>query len=118
MKYEKRAEHIEALSKQIQIPKEAVFDQEVTICEPNEPSKQSIVVQAFNDPDPFNEVRFPSAFDAKLAIAEFLGLPLATLPLSQLEEINELITQTLDKKEILNHIRLHIQPTLGRSSEC
>ena len=33
----------------------------------------------FDDPDPFRELRFPSVLAAKLAIADYLGRPLAKL---------------------------------------
>jgi len=40
-------------------------------------------VQPFVDPDPFQQLTFPSRIAAKLAIADYLGLPLAKLPQEQ-----------------------------------
>jgi hypothetical protein len=51
---------------------------------------------------------------AKLAIADYLGLPLAKLPQEQLMAIDALLTQTLQKQEVLAYIRTEIQPTLRR----
>ena len=40
----------------------------------------AIAQTAFVDPDPFQEIAFPTAVAAKRAIAEYLGTPLAKLP--------------------------------------
>jgi hypothetical protein len=37
------------------------------------------VKQPFTDPDPFPQLMFPSALEAKRAIADHLGMPLAKL---------------------------------------
>jgi hypothetical protein len=37
------------------------------------------VQQPFADPDPFHQLTFPSTLDAKRAIADHLGMPLAKL---------------------------------------
>lgn len=73
-----------------------------------------IPAQAFNDPDPFQELTFPDVITAKYAIAEQLCLPLAKLPPSQLDEINALLERTLDKSEVTAYVRDQIQPTLTR----
>jgi hypothetical protein len=38
-----------------------------------------IHLSEFKDPDPINELRFPTVLAAKRAISTFLGVPLATL---------------------------------------
>jgi hypothetical protein len=53
------------------------------------------VSQAFVDPDPFHELTFPSALDAKQAIANHLALPLARLAPEQLAALNTLLHETL-----------------------
>ena len=57
---------------------------------------------------------FPTRVAAKLAIADSLGLPLAKLSQDQLMAIDALLTQTLQKQDVLAYIRTEIQPTLRR----
>jgi hypothetical protein len=64
------------------------------------------------DPDPFQELTFPSALAAKRAIADLLAMPLARLPQAQLEALNALLAETLIKKTIFDYVRHHIQPHL------
>jgi hypothetical protein len=71
-------------------------------------------VQPFVDPDPFQQLTFPTRVAAKLAIADYLGLPLAKLSHDQLMAIDALLTQTLQKQDVLAYIRTEIQPTLRR----
>jgi hypothetical protein len=47
------------------------------------------VKQPFADPDPFHELTFPSALDAKRAISNHLALPLAKLAPEQLAALNQ-----------------------------
>jgi len=49
-----------------------------------------------------------------LAIADYLGIPLAKLPQEQLTAIDLLLTQTLQEQDVLAYIRTEIQPTLRR----
>ncbi len=69
-----------------------------------------IPTQTFTDPDPFNQLTYPSALAAKRAISEFLGLPLAKLPADQLARINALVESTLNKQEVLAGIRGCVEP--------
>jgi len=39
------------------------------------------------------------------AIAEYLGTPLAKLPVAKLEEINAIVADTLDKKLVIARVR-------------
>ncbi len=59
---------------------------------------------AFIDPDPFNEFTFPDRVAAKQAIAAELGTPLAKLNPEQLDTINRLVTETLNKRLIFEQI--------------
>jgi hypothetical protein len=51
---------------------------------------------------------------AKLAIADYLNLPLAKLPQDQLDEIDSYLSRTLKKDEVIEYVRTQIQPTLRR----
>lgn len=66
--------------------------------------------QAFVDPDPFHELTFPSALDAKQAIANHLALPLARLAPEQLAALNTLLHETLAQHAVWEHVRRHLEP--------
>jgi hypothetical protein len=59
----------------------------------------------FNDPDPFRELRFPSILAAKLAIADYLGRPLAKLAAEDLDYIEALLKETLERRTIITCVR-------------
>lgn len=106
---ETRADQIEALAEVLKLPRSALTDS------PDLSDTLSLLApptQPFADPDPFRELVFPSALDAKRAIADYLALPLARLPPEQLEALNDLLAKTLRKEEIFDHVRRHIQPSL------
>jgi hypothetical protein len=76
---ERRAERVETLAATLALPREALTT------DPKAPETlrrrlpEGVPVRAFRDPDPFNELMFPSVLAAKRAIAQSLGLPLAKL---------------------------------------
>jgi hypothetical protein len=108
---EKRTERIEALASQLALPR-AALDGQHLIELPGE--LPDIPTRAFVDPDPFEEFAFPTRVAAKLAIADYLGLPLAKLPQDQLDELDRCLSQTLKKAEVFEYVRTQIQPTLRR----
>ncbi len=67
-------------------------------------------VQPFNDPDPFQELTYPSALKAKQAIASELLMPLAELPPEQLEALDALLAQFRRKSDVADYVRLHLKP--------
>jgi hypothetical protein len=71
-------------------------------------------LQPFADPDPFHELTFPSALDAKRAIADHLALPLAKLAPEQLQALNVLLEETLAKHTVWDHVRRHLEPLYRR----
>jgi hypothetical protein len=103
-KQQKRAERIEALAGEIKLPRAALD---------NNPSPGTLaafaLVQetpktAFIDPDPFIEFTFTDRVAAKQAIASELGKPLAKLPPEQLDTINSIVAETLNKRLIFEQI--------------
>ena len=72
------------------------------------------VRQPFADPDPFHELAFPSALDAKRAIADHLALPLAKLAPAQLQALNALLEETLAKHAVWDYVRRHLEPLYRR----
>ena len=104
---EQRADRIEGLAEHLSLPRAALsahasLASTFFAFEP--------VTQPFCDPDPFHELAFPSALDAKRAIADHLGLPLAKLSPEQLEALNTLLHSTLAKKTVWDHVRRHLEP--------
>jgi transposase len=106
-----RADRIEDLAAYLALPRAALSDAPVL----SSPLVAFAPVhQPFVDPDPFYELAFPSALDAKRAIADHLALPLAKLLPAQLEALNALLEATLAKKTVWEHVRRHLEPLYRR----
>ena len=98
----KRADRIEELAENISLPREAVAG---NIDFPRFQAALSLTSHPFSDPDPFQELTFAHAIDAKKAISDYLGKPLAKLQDEQLKAINVILEETLDKKEVMKRVR-------------
>jgi hypothetical protein len=72
---EKRTERIEALAYQLALPRAALDGGVSPVDLPDD--LIAAPMQSFVDPDPFQEFTFPTRIAAKLAIADYLGMPLA-----------------------------------------
>jgi hypothetical protein len=68
------------------------------------------VTQPFADPDPFHELTFRSALDAKRAMADRLGMPLAKLTPEQLAALTTLLHTTLAQQTVWDHVRQSLEP--------
>jgi transposase len=108
---EKRADRIEDLAEQLSLSRAALSDYPV-LSSPL--SAAEPVRQPFTDPDPFHELAFPSALDAKRAIADHLALPLAKLAPAQLQALNALLDETLAKHAVWDYVRRHLEPLYRR----
>ena len=73
---QKRADRIGGLAEELSLPRAALSDDPILAASL---SPVELAKQPFADPDPFHELVFPSAIDAKRAIADRLGMPLAKL---------------------------------------
>ncbi len=71
---QKRADSIENLAREIQLPRTALDNNDVTVLAAFS-TNQKPPKTAFNDPDPFTEFTFPNRVTAKQAIATELGMP-------------------------------------------
>jgi len=104
---QQRADRIEGLAEHLSLPRAALSDA------PTLSSSLSAfagATQPFTDPDPFHQLAFPSALEAKRAIADHLGMPLARLSPEQLAALNTLLAATLAKKTVWDHVRHHLDP--------
>jgi hypothetical protein len=108
---QQRADRIEDLAKQLSLPRAALSEYPVVA---STLSSSDPVTQPFVDPDPFHELTFPSALDAKRAIADHLALPLAKLAPEQLAALNTLLEETLAKPRVWDHVRRYLEPFYRR----
>lgn len=108
---EERADRIAALAERLGLTRAAlegnpdladVTVQPTSASTPPEPARIP-----FRDPDPFEELTYPNAIRAKLAIADLLGQPLARLSDAERAWINALLAETLAKAAVLTRVREH-----------
>jgi transposase len=104
---QKRADRIEGLAEQLSLPRAALSDAPILAASL---STVEVVKEPFSDPDPFHELAFASAIDAKRAIADHLGMPLAKLTSEQLAALNALLADTLAKSVVWDYVRRHLDP--------
>lgn len=108
---QKRADRVEALAKRLKLPASAIG----AVRLPTEVGEnEALSVQDFVDPDPFQELVFSNAIAAKLAIADFLGKPLAKLAPEQLAQIDAILERTLSKEAVLSQVRDYFATSSGR----
>ncbi len=108
---EKRVDRVEVLASKLELPRAALEGGAVTL--PEIETETLPAAQPFSDPDPFQELHYTSAIDAKKAIASELGIPLARLSGEQMAAINTLVSDTLDKPVIEEFVRTHLKPQRG-----
>lgn len=113
---EKRADHIGQLARQISIPRSALSGEKETtkalLNGANVTRLESHRSIPFEDSDSFKQTLFKNKIDAKTAIAEYLGRPLARLKSVQIDEINHILNETLDKKTVLAQVRTYFTLSL------
>jgi hypothetical protein len=110
---EKRADRIESLAKQINLPRAALTGNTDLQIVPDRSSSPVLPMKPFADPDPYLEFAYPTALAAKLAVADYLGQPLAKLQSAEREFISALVEETLTKKVILERVRQYFQLHMG-----
>jgi len=112
-KTEERADRIEALAKELDLPRNALdknTDLQFLVDKYKVPE---LPVIPFSDPDPFQEFTYPTTLFAKRAIAEYLAQPLAKLSAEQRVFIDTLVAETLNKKLIMERIRQYFKQPKG-----
>jgi hypothetical protein len=103
-KQQKRAERIEILAGEIQLSRAALDNNTSAGTLAAFAWVQEMPKTTFNDPDPFIEFTFTDRVAAKQAIASELGKPLAKLNPEQLDTINNIVAETLNKRLIFEQI--------------
>jgi hypothetical protein len=110
---DERLDRIEALAGKLGLPRAAL---EGSTSVPILPATAPVTVP-FNDPDPFRELRFPSILAAKLAVADYLGRPLAKLAAEDLGYIEALLKETLERRTIITCVRGYFRNRTQRRQE-
>jgi hypothetical protein len=114
---EQRADRIATLAKQINLPRAALAGNADLQLVPERSPSPELPMKPFHDPDPYLEFAYPTTLAAKLAIADYLGQPLAKLQAEQREFITALVEETLTKQVILERVRQYFQlHTRGEAS--
>jgi len=108
-KYEKRADEIEDIAANIQIPSSALEHEFYLAALPSVKDKEVPKVK-FSDPDPFDELTYPNSVFARQAIADFLNMPLALLSSDDLSYIKEILSKTLDKRVVMDKVEEYFSP--------
>lgn len=104
---QQRADRIEALAKRLVLPDTAIGLVELSN---TQHTNAELPMQSFVDPDPFQELTFPTVIAAKQAIADYLGRPLAKLTPSQMADIDAICADTLNKQAVMSQIRDYFNP--------
>jgi hypothetical protein len=108
---EKQADRIAELARRISIPRSALTGEKPSTLALLDASKVSCLdpppSTPFEENDPLDQKQFKSKVDAKLSIARCLGMPLARLTPAQMDEVNRILAETLDKKKIMAQVRAY-----------
>jgi hypothetical protein len=99
---ERRADRVAALAEQISVPRTALSGVDPA---GSRAEVVHLVRKAFTDPDPWHQIAYASALDARRGIAELLARPLGRLGDDDLQFVDELVARTLDKAEIASAVR-------------
>jgi hypothetical protein len=105
---EKRAERVAALAEKISVPRSALGGED----SPGAASTSTAAAPArkpFADPDPWHQLAYANALDARRGIAALLARPLGRLPEDDLAFIDALVARTLEKAEIAEAVRERFQ---------
>jgi hypothetical protein len=109
-KIEKRLERLEALAEVLVLGEPEGGGQETLSL--NETTAR-LPSRPFQDPDPFHEICFANGIKARLAIADYLGKPLALLTQAQKDWIDSLLDETLEKQTVMQRVRAYFRPHQG-----
>jgi hypothetical protein len=103
-----RADRIEGLASKLSVPRETM-EAHPELRGFSDPVH--VPTQAFVDPDPFQQLTYPSQHATKLAIADFLGTPLGRLTAEQIDGINVVVQSELNKQDVLRQVRAFMAQT-------
>lgn len=111
---ERRLDKLEALAQVLALPEDRSTGPGAAMLPPVT-ATPTIPGQSFIDPDPFQELTFATPLKAKLAIADYLGKPLAWLSQGQRDWLDTLLDETLDKQVVMQQVRDYFKTMQGGS---
>jgi len=104
---EKNIDNIEKLSKMISVPRSVLTNDNIAqslINEANLAAEKPASIP-FSLDNPFESKTFKNRIEAKINIAKWLGYPLGRLLPEQIEKINNILDESLDKKFVMAQIK-------------
>ena len=114
---DERADRIAALATRLMVPRAALAGHPElgTAAEvrPTPPPSRPFV-----DPDPFRELVYPSAIEAKRAIADLLGVPLGQLAAEERAAIDAILGETLERAVVLARVRARFAAPRSGDGRC
>ena len=113
-KADERADRVADLAERLGLPRATLTGNADLAVDFAPKSVRPTPTQRFVDPDPFRDLAFSNAFNAKRAIADALAMPLAKLPTEERAWIDALLAETLDKKTVLTRVREHFAAAAQR----
>jgi len=103
-KVEQRLDKLESLAKTLKLPT-SEEEPNSDVIKAMKQLIEPVPLKQFDDPDPFNETCYENCFKAKLAISKYLGKPLALLNQGDLDMIDAILAESLDKKAVMKQIK-------------
>jgi hypothetical protein len=112
---DERADRVAVLAARLALPRAALSGHpELEAAADARPAPAS---RPFVDPDPFRELVYPSAIEAKRAIADLLGVPLGRLAAEERAAIDAILGETLERAVVLARVRARFLSSAPRSGE-
>jgi len=103
---EVRADRVGELAQQLTLPRSALSgEDDVVLIGAVPTAAEHVPMRPFRDPDPFQELNFPTPLAAKRAIADEIRLPLGRLSDDDRGFIDELVARTLSRPELIAAVR-------------
>jgi transposase InsO family protein len=118
---EKQLDALSELAKRVTLPRSVLSGEQESetlqlITQAHLLAEEKIISVPFTEKDDAEIAYFKTPLDAKLAIVSFLGRPLATLEVTQRQQIDAFVTQTLHKETLLKQVKSYFQPRLYQSN--
>ena len=101
---EERADMVEMLAHQINIPINVLTDDTRPPASLLRKLPDDVIINEFNEPDPFHEKYYPNILSAKIAISEALCMPLAKLSEEERSMIDHILKKTMKKSEVMDMV--------------
>jgi len=114
---DERADRIAALAARLAVPRAALAGHpELEVA--TDARSASPPSRPFVDPDPFRELVYPSAIEAKRAIADLLGVPLGQLAAEERAAIDAILGETLERGVVLARVRARFAAPRSGDGRC